>query len=253
MPKILSLLSATCLHRALKKHLILATSLGLAASQVTPALADIDNSATASGTYGGNPVTTPTPSEVHIPVQAGTPSLTVAKTAGTPVDTTGDGIIGPGDTITYTYVVTNTGNVTINDAVPVDSGPTFNGVAGTGAALTYTPANADLAPAASQTFTADYVMTAEDAYRAAGVPEATGNAVQNTATATGTPATGTLAAVTPSSDETEIPANPRLEIVKKFAFLTPAATWMAMALPTRTTRLFTPTRCATPATCRFRA
>jgi uncharacterized repeat protein (TIGR01451 family) len=135
-----------------------------------------------------------------------------------PVDTTGDGVIGPGDTITYTYVVTNTGTVTINSAVPVDTGPTFNNIAGTNALGAFSPASANLAPGANQTFTADYVLSATDAYNAAGIAAATGDAVENSATATGTPAAGTLGPVTPSTAETEIPANPALQIAKSWAF-----------------------------------
>jgi hypothetical protein len=118
--------------------------------------------------------------------------------------------------------VTNTGTVTINSAVPVDTGPTFNNIAGTNTLGAYSPASANLAPGANQTFTADYVLSATDAYNAAGIAAATGDAVENEATATGTPLAGTLGPVTPSPAETEIPANPRLAISKSWAFQTPA-------------------------------
>ena len=36
------------------------------------------------------------------------PSLTLVKTAGTPVDVNGNGITDAGDTIAYSFAVTNT-------------------------------------------------------------------------------------------------------------------------------------------------
>jgi large repetitive protein len=200
-------------------------ALAIVLGQVAPAFATIDNTATPSGTYNALPVPTVNNSTVNIPVAPSTPTLTVVKTAGVPVDTTGDGIIGPGDKITYTYTVTNTGNVTINAAKPVDVGPTFATVAGTGTMGAFSPLTANLAPAAAQVFTAVYTMSAVDAYRAAGIAKVavgdTNRAVENSATATGTPVIGTLGAVTPSLAETQIPGNAALNVVKTWAFFTP--------------------------------
>lgn len=218
MQEHLSLLRRLRPPRAARRLLAIVASVSLAAAQIGPALATIDNTATASGTYNASPVTTATPSSVSVPVQPALPSLSVAKTAAAPVDVNADGVIASGDTITYTYVVTNTGNVTITAAKPVDTGPKFNTVSGTGTLGAFSPASATLAPGASQTFTAVYTLSNADAFRAAGINPATGNAVENTATATGTPASGTLAAVTPSSVEIAIPANPKLQIVKTWAF-----------------------------------
>ena len=140
-------------------------------------------------------------------------------------DTNGDGIVGAGDKITYSYLVTNTGNVTINAARPTDVGPTFATIAGTGTMSAFSPVSVNLAPGANQTFTATYTMSAVDAYRAAGIAKgAVGDAnraVENTASATGNPVIGTLGAVTPSLAETQIPGNPALSIVKTWAFFTP--------------------------------
>ena len=103
------------------------------------------------------------------------PSLTIAKKAGTPVDVNHDGITDAGDTISYTFAVTNTGNVeatniTIND-------PKLAGV---------TCPDPDLAPGASETCvaTTPYTVTAADV--------ASGQ-VTNTATATGGDPGGTTA------------------------------------------------------------
>ena len=195
-----------------------ALALALFAGQAGPAFAAIDNTATANGTPASGTLTPPT-SSASVPVAPAGPRLTVAKTAGAAVEMGIDGVINAGDRITYTYVVQNTGNVTINAARPLDTGPTFNSIAGTGTLGAFSPVNANLAPGASQTFTAIYTLSNLDAYRAAGITLA-GNAVENSATATGTPVTGTLAAVTPSTAETVIPANPKLSIAKSFAFTT---------------------------------
>ncbi len=194
-----------------------ALTLALVASQVGTAFAAIDNTATANGTPAAGTLVPPTDTAT-VPVAPATPVLTVAKSAASPVEVGTDGVINAGDTITYTYVITNgpLSNVTINNVVPVDTGPTFNNLAGTGTlgAFTTTEPDDDLAPGESITYTAVYTLSDVDAYRAAGIVAATGDAVENSATATGTPVTGTLAAVTPSTAETEIPANPKMSIDK---------------------------------------
>jgi hypothetical protein len=191
-------------------------AMGVFLSQTMPAIPAITNDATATGTYGGNPVNS-LPSSASVPVTTAGPSLTVAKSATAAVDVNSDGVIGAGDTITYTYLITNNGNVTINNVVPVDGGPTFNTVPHVNAlgAFQTSPAGAvTLAPTQARSFTAVYTLSALDAYRAAGITAAGGNAVENSATATGTPVSGSLAAVTPSAVETIIPANPKLQITK---------------------------------------
>ncbi len=219
MSKSPSLMAGLNFIQPLKRYGAAFTVMALAASQATPAYATIDNTANANGTYAGNPVTTTTPSTVNVPVAPALPTLTVAKTAGAWVDVNADGVINAGDTITYSYNVTNTGNVTINGAVPVDGGPTFNTVAGTGSFGAFSPASANLAPAANQVFTKVYTLSAADAYRAAGIVAASGNAVENSATATGTPTAGTLGSVTASTVEKEIPGVAKLSITKSWAFL----------------------------------
>lgn len=198
-----------------------ALSLALFAGQVAPVYAAIDNTATANGTPAAGTLTPPSDT-VSVPVVSGAPTLTVLKTAAAPVDTVADGVIRGGDTITYTYVVTNSGNVSISAVTPVDTGPTFNNLAGTGTLVGFTlvsttnpgSSGATLLPNESGTFTAVYTLSAVDAYRAAGITVAGGDAVENSATATGTPAAGTLGIVTPSTAEVAIPANPRLAIDK---------------------------------------
>ena len=77
-------------------------------------LGTVNNSATATGTPPSGPAITSTPDTTSTPLAAA-PSLTIDKTAGVPTGNTA------GSTIAYSFLVTNTGNVTltgllINDA-----------------------------------------------------------------------------------------------------------------------------------------
>ncbi len=194
---------------------VMATSF-LALAQ--PTLADISNSATASGTYGVTPVTS-APDTVDIPVAAANPVLSVTKTVLTPATIAAgpeSSITDAGDTITYQYVIQNNGNVTISGVTPVDAGPSFGNpqTAGTGSMGAFTTVDSTtLLPGATATFTAVYTLSDVDVYRAAGLT-IPADAVNNSATATGTPATGILAAVTPSSATTLIAAGPLLQVTK---------------------------------------
>ncbi|MDE2385716.1 MAG: choice-of-anchor L domain-containing protein [Alphaproteobacteria bacterium] len=117
-------------------------------------------------------------------------TLSIVKTAGAPTTNKGTNLTltDAGDTIAFTYVVNNTGNVALTVVKPVEAGPTFNGVAGTGTLSAFTPATASIAAGGSQTFTATYTLSAADVMNAAGIT----NGVSNTATATGTAPTGTV-------------------------------------------------------------
>jgi uncharacterized repeat protein (TIGR01451 family) len=155
----------------------------------TSANADIGNTATATGTYNSNPVNSATDTASVTVTPAG-PALTVAKSVSAgPTITAGTNIgnTDAGDTITFRYIVTNTGNVTMNSVVPVEAtGPQFNTVNGTGTFAAFSPLSASLAPGASQAFTAVYTLSANDVYRAADIT----NGVTNQATATASPASG---------------------------------------------------------------
>lgn len=219
MSKSPSLMAGLNIIQPLKRYGAAFTVMAFAASQATPAYATIDNTANANGTYNAGAVTTTTPSTVNVPVAPALPTLTVAKSAGAWVDVNTDGVINGGDRITYSYLVTNTGNVSINGVVPVDVGPRFNTVVGTGSLGAFAPASANLAPNGTQTFTATYTLSTVDAYRAAGINPATGNAVENSATATGTPTAGSLGVVAPSAVEVALPGVAKLSITKSWAFL----------------------------------
>jgi uncharacterized repeat protein (TIGR01451 family) len=114
--------------------------------------------------------------------------MTISKTASLPTVNFGasNAITDQNDRITFTYVITNTGAVTLTGVSPVDAGPLFNGIGGANTLSAFTPATATLAPGASQTFTATYTLFSADIANAAGIT----NGVTNTARATGTNPSG---------------------------------------------------------------
>ena len=153
--------------------------------------ADVDagevvNTATASGTPPtGDPVTDDSTVTTPIPAE---PSMSFDKQAGTPSGN------NAGDTIEYTFVLTNTGNVTLTDVAVND--PKVGAVD--------CPVDV-LAPTESTTCTATYTLTQADV---------DSGEVVNTATATGTPPTGDP--VTPEdSTTTPITSEPGLTLDKQ--------------------------------------
>jgi uncharacterized repeat protein (TIGR01451 family) len=186
--------------------------------------ADVDNGsvtneATGASSFAGTPVSAP---PVTLTVNSSPDArLSVAKS----VSPSSLGDASPGDVLTYTFVAANDGAITLDDAVPVDGGPLFGGVAGTGTFNAFsvtvgTDANNDgradtLASGASATFTATYAVTQADLDAAAAAADPN-NVVTNSATATATPATGTLAPVTPSTTTAGFVATAELT-VSKFA------------------------------------
>ncbi|MFI6639078.1 hypothetical protein ACIBNE_05645, partial [Streptomyces sp. NPDC050504] len=156
----------------------------------------VDNSATATGTPpgGGDPVTSD-PDETTVPADRN-PALTLVKSADK-----NDLVLG--ETVTYSFVVTNTGNVTMSD-VKVNEGK-FSG-SGAMSAIACPDEAKSLAPGASVTCTATYKVTQADV---------DAGKVDNSATATGTPPGGGDP-VTSDPDETTVPSDPKpaLEIVK---------------------------------------
>ena len=160
----------------------------------------IDNTAVGSGTDpAGTQVDSP-PSSASFTTTA-SPSLTIVKSASS----SGGSGLHAGDVITYSYVVTNTGNVTLTN-VDVDEGA-FSG-SGTLSSVTCPPGAASLAPAAQVTCTATYTVTQADV---------DAGDLSNSATATGTPPGGGApgSVVSPPSSVT-VPqhANPDLSLVK---------------------------------------
>ena len=126
------------------------------------------------------------------------------------------------DTIEYQFIVTNTGNTVIADVTPVDPGPTFGGVAGTGAALVFaTTDDTDLAPTEFATFTATYTLTATDILNLYASASWT-DGIVNEAGATGTPPTGTTIDEVTGSAETGDTPTPIIELTKEITAVTDA-------------------------------
>ncbi|MEU7524298.1 hypothetical protein AB0A74_01030 [Saccharothrix sp. NPDC042600] len=154
--------------------------------------ATIDNTATAAGTAGATSVTTePSSASVTMPQ---TPSLSLVKTADPAT------VSAAGQSITYSFVVTNTGNAALSDIAVADQL-----TAPAGPAVTVACPSTTLAPNASVTCTATYTATQADVDH---------GSVDNTATATGTAPDGTTATSPSSSASVSIPPDPSLTVVK---------------------------------------
>ncbi|GAA2465755.1 hypothetical protein GCM10009857_34540 [Agromyces soli] len=153
----------------------------------------IDNTATATGTPpSGREVTTP-PSEVRIP-QDPQPSLTLAKSVD-PGSAT-----AAGTTVTYTFNVRNTGNVTLHE-IGIDE----QDFSGTGSLSAIECPAAPLAPGGTTRCTASYTITQADV---------DAGTITNTAAAHGTPPRGGAVDSDPDEAEVVIPPAPSLQIVK---------------------------------------
>jgi uncharacterized repeat protein (TIGR01451 family) len=203
-------------HSTLRRAGTSSLAMMVFAAQVTPALATINNTATASGTYGVGPATTATSNTINVTVASPVTTLTVLKYAALPTTNLGTNTskVDAGDTITFSYTVQNTGNVTMTGVTPTDVGPKFNGLAGTNVLGSFTGGTSTLAPGqTSALFYATYTLSAIDVARGAGIP----SGVTNTASATATPANGSLGTVTGGGASTTIAANPALTVVKSFS------------------------------------
>ncbi|QGN58973.1 DUF11 domain-containing protein [Nostocoides sp. HKS02] len=175
--------------------------------------ADVDagsvaNSATASGTPPtGPPVTTP-PSTTTTPTPT-TTGLSLTKSAALTTDANNDGKAGVGDVITFSFLVTNTGSVTMHNVSVADLL-----VAPAGPAVSVTCPGTTLAPAASMTCTSSpYVVTQADV---------DAGSVANTATASGTPPTGPPVTTPPSTTTTPTPTTTGLSLTKSAVLTTDA-------------------------------
>jgi len=172
----------------------------------------ISNTAIATGTTpqggtvqdtSGTSTTNDTPTVTPLPQN---PAIALVKTAVFN-DTNADTFAQVGETITYTFTVTNTGNVTVNGLVINDTQ-----IGLTNAAVT----PATLAPGATGTATATYVLTQTDI---------NAGQISNTAIATGsTPQGGTVQDTSGTSTTndtptvTPLPQNPAIALVKTAVF-----------------------------------
>ncbi len=126
------------------------------------------------------------------------PALTLEKTGTLHLDIVApDDEPNPGDTITYTFTVTNTGNVTLTGVDVTDAVST---VTVSGGPITLEPGESD-----STSFTATYTLTQDDI---------NAGAFDNSATASGQPPTGSPA--TDNDDDTQtLPSAPALGVAKR--------------------------------------
>jgi uncharacterized repeat protein (TIGR01451 family) len=170
-------------------------SAGMASCTVT---VNVTSSTTGSYTNGPDNVTTTGLNEPGTTTVAfESPALTLVKHAGTPVDVNGNGITDVGDTIQYTFDVSNTGDVPLTSLKVIDS--KAGGV---------TCPSTTLAAGASETCSADAVYQITEA-------DADAGSVNNIAAVTGTPPAGSPVTSLPSTTSTPATtANPGLSIVK---------------------------------------
>ncbi len=167
-----------------------------ATSALTQAQVDagaVENTATATGTTPGGGTTSGTDGATVVVPAA--PALALAKSGALTAASTG----AAGDTVEFTFTVTNTGNVTLADVAVTDPLPGLSGLA-----WAWPGADGVLTPGAQATARATYALTQADVDT---------GLVENTATATGTaPAGGTV-----QDDDTAtvgVPQLPGVDLVK---------------------------------------
>ena len=154
----------------------------------TPTQADIDagrveNTATGTGTPPSGPPIESPPDTAVVPPQPARLSL---HKSGRYTDVDGNGHASVGDTLTFTFAVTNDGGQTVTNVWPIDAGPTFNGQDAAGSLSRFVPEPVTLRPGERATFTATYTLTERDIENAAGVADG----ISNSATARGTVRSG---------------------------------------------------------------
>ena len=167
----------------------------------TTTLADVNSgSITNTGTASGTPPSgAPVSAQSTVTVPATTaPSIKLVKTASV------SGYSAPGTPVTYTYLVTNTGNVTLNPVVVTDPMAGLSAIS--------CPATS-LIPGAHEACTATYTTTQADVDH---------GSISNTGTATGTPPTGPNVQ---STSPVTVPATqtPEISVVKSASITSFAA------------------------------
>lgn len=155
-------------------------------------IGSIVNTATATGTGPLGAVESPPDSDTTLTPEPD-PFLELDKSGALHVDADEDGVISVGDTVRYTFTVSNAGNVNLT-AVSVDD-PRVAGA--------ITPAQADIAAGDSRTYTADYIVQQADIDT---------GVLRNTALARGSyiPPSGPPVIVDSAVDSVELPTEARL-------------------------------------------
>jgi uncharacterized repeat protein (TIGR01451 family) len=191
--------AVTCPETTLEPHTAVTCTATYTVTQADVDSGEVTNTATATGTPPGDtPPPTSSPSTFIVPTDP-TPGIKVVKTA----DVT-NAQYEVGRKVTYSFLVTNTGNVTLSDIKVNDTD--FSGTGKLSAIDCPEDGAASLAPGAKVTCTATYVLTRADV--AAGT-------VTNTATATGDapgdtppPTSPPSTAVVPSAPAPDQPDRP---------------------------------------------
>lgn len=159
------------------------------ATQADVDAGSIPNTADADGIYAGVDGPTPivsAPDVAVIPTPDQVSGLELSKD-GTLADANGNALADAGESIAYTFTVTNTGNVTMENVTVFDD-----------RVATITPATATIAPGGSQVFTATgYAVTQDDV---------DAGAVVNTAYARGNIPGGAETFSDPDEDVQDVPA-----------------------------------------------
>ncbi|MCL2782363.1 MAG: hypothetical protein FWD80_00080, partial [Propionibacteriaceae bacterium] len=171
----------------------------------------VANTATATGTPPDGPnVTGDGDTDVKIPAAGGLSMKKIASGEdGNPVSK-----LVAGDTINYSFVVTNSGNVTISSVSINDTDFT-----GTGTITGIVCPSTALAPGKSMTCTASYVITQDDV---------DAGTLSNTATATGTPPDPDQPPVDSPPDTVTVPSDPEPSLsLNKTGALAAGATGVA--------------------------
>ena len=123
--------------------------LALACVPLSAARAFITDTVVANGTSVGQPISATATKNVSVVLA--NPSLTISEVAT--LNTAIPGNVQPGDTITYKFTITNTGNITLGTVTLTDGPATPSG----GPIATLAPTVGD-----TTTFTATHVLTAVD-------------------------------------------------------------------------------------------
>ncbi|MFT4085355.1 MAG: hypothetical protein QM638_22470 [Nocardioides sp.] len=154
----------------------------------------VENTATVSGTPPGADAVTSDPSSARVPASV-EPALTLVKSADSDS-------LNVGETITFTFLATNSGNVTLHD-VGIDE-RSFSG-SGTLDDVDCPDFSGSIAPGSSTTCTAAYTVTQADVDQ---------GLLANTAVATGTPTGGSPVTSPPSTVTIHDEPTFGLELVK---------------------------------------
>lgn len=165
-----------------------------AVTQVDLDAGRITNSATAAGTPPTGLPKVTTPPATAVVTAGGGAALTLVKSVEPAT------VAGAGETVSYRFAVTNTGNRTLTEVSVRETE-----FSGTGPAPVVECPSRTLAPGQAQTCTAIYTLTQADA---------DAGAVTNTAEATGTAPGGEPVGSGPSRAKVTVPGKPGLSLVK---------------------------------------